>query len=161
MLRSLRIVADEVGHTPTVTEYREVERRLRGTDEAIIETNQVIRHFQSWRHAREALDLSATTTPRKIEARFRFRRLGKVWRYTDDTLLETLERCTADYGRPPMLAEFEHWRERELELARSRGDDALHLPSPTPYRKRFGSWEAALRHFGYTAHERAKRLEQQ
>lgn len=93
LLRSLRRVAEEVGHTPTVTEYRDLERRLRGTDEAIEETNQVIRHFGSWRRAREALDLSATTTARKIEARFRARRLGKVWRYTEDTLRETLVRC--------------------------------------------------------------------
>ena len=59
----------------------------------IEETNQVICHFGSWRRAREALDLSATTTARKIEARFRARRLGKVWRYTEDTLRETLVRC--------------------------------------------------------------------
>jgi len=157
LLRSLRCVAEGVGHTPTVTEYRDVERRLRGTDEAIDETNQVIRHFGSWRRAREALDLSETTTARKIESRFRARRLGKVWRYTEDTLRETLERCVAHYGRPPQVAEFEWWRERELELARAQGDDALHLASPTPYRRRWESWEGALLHFGYTPAGRGRR----
>jgi hypothetical protein len=58
------------------------------------------------------------------------------------------------------VAEFEWWRERELELARAQGDDALHLPSPTPYRKRWETWEGALLHFGYTADEIAERLEQ-
>ncbi len=161
MVSSLRRVAAAVGHTPTVTEYRDLERRLRGTDEAIEEINQVIRHFGSWRRVREALDLSETTSARKIDARFRARRLGKVWRYTEDTLRDTLERCVAHYGRPPQVAEFEWWRERELELARTQGNDALHLPSPTPYRKRWETWEGALLHFGYTPEQVAERLEQQ
>ncbi len=108
------------------------------------------RHFGSWRRAKEALDLSETTTARRIEARFRFRRMGKVWRYSEDVMRETLVRCAEHYGRPPLVAEFEWWRDRELELARAEGNDALHLPSPSQYRRRWGSWEAALLHFGYT-----------
>jgi len=160
LIRSLRWVAEQVGRTPTVTEYRDVERTHRGTHKAIEETNQVIRHFGSWRRAREALDLSQATSARKIDARFRARRLGKVWRYTEDTLRETLVRCVAHYGRPPQVAECEWWRERELELARAQGDDALHLPSPTPYRRRWETWEGALLHCGYTPDEVAERLEQ-
>ncbi len=57
--------------------------------------------------APRALDLSQATSARKIDARFRARRLGKVWRYTEDTLRETLARCVAHYGRPPQVAEFE------------------------------------------------------
>ncbi len=98
MVRSLRSVADELGHTPTVTEYREAERRRRGTEEALEETSRVIRHFGSWRVAKEALDLSESSSVRKIDARFAARRLGKVWAYTEDTLRETLERCVAYYG---------------------------------------------------------------
>jgi hypothetical protein len=58
------------------------------------------------------------------------------------------------------VAEFEWWRDRELELARAEGNAALHLPSPSPYRRRWGSWEAALLHFGYTPDQVAERLEQ-
>ena len=34
----------------------------------------------------------------------------------------------------------------------------LHLPSASPYRKRWGDWEAALLHFGYTPEQVAERL---
>jgi len=159
MVRSLRSVADELGHTPTVTEYREAERRRRGTEEALEETSRVIRHFSSWRVAKEALDLSESSSVRKIDARFAARRLGKVWAYTEDTLRETLERCVAHYGRPPQVAEFEWWRQRELELAGAQGDDALHLPGSGPYRRRWKSWEKALTACGYSPEEAATRLE--
>jgi hypothetical protein len=159
MVRSLRSVAEELGHTPTVTEYREAERRRRGTEEALEETNRIIRYFGSWRVAKEALDLSESSSVRKIEARFAARRLGKVWAYTEDTLRETLARCVAHYGRPPQVAEFEWWRQRELELARAQGDDALHLPGSGPYRRRWKSWEKALRACGYSPEEAATRLE--
>lgn len=65
------------------------------------------RHFGSWRRAKEALALSEVTTARRIEARFRYRRVGKVWRFTEDTLRETLASCVEHYGRPPMVSEFE------------------------------------------------------
>lgn len=58
------------------------------------------------------------------------------------------------------MAEFEWWRDHELELARAEGNDALHLPSPNPYRRRWGSWEAALLYFGDTPDRVAERLEQ-
>jgi len=160
MIRSLRRVAEEVGNTPTVTEYRDVERRWRGTPDAVEETNRLIRHFGTWRRAREALDLSETNSARKIEARFRSHRLDHVWRYTEETLRETLERCVDYYGRPPLKEEFVRWREYELDLARAQGNDAMHIPSPHPYRRRYKSWEGALLHFGYTPEEIAERLDQ-
>jgi hypothetical protein len=55
----------------------------------------------------EALALSETNSVRRIEARFRFRKALKVWRYTDDTPGETLARCVEYYGRPPLVAEFD------------------------------------------------------
>ena len=159
LISSVRRVAAEVGHTPTVIEYRAAERRLRGTDQALEEINRVIRHFGSWRRVREAIDLSETSSVRKVEAHFRARRLGKVWRYTDDTLRETLARCVAHYGRPPQKVEFGWWRDRELELARAQGDDAFHLPSSEAYRRRWGRWEHVLRGCGYSPEEAALRLE--
>jgi hypothetical protein len=59
------------------------------------------------------------------------------------------------------VAEFDWWRERQFELAQAEGNDALHLPSPHPYRKPWGSWEGALRHFGYDPELSGTRLEQQ
>jgi len=58
------------------------------------------------------------------------------------------------------VPEFEHWRERELELARAEGNDTLQLPSATPYRRRWKTWEGALLHFGYTPEEAAQRYQQ-
>jgi hypothetical protein len=57
------------------------------------------------------------------------------------------------------VAEFEWWRDRELELARAQGNDALHLPTASRYRKRWKNWEGALLHFGHTQDEIDRRLE--
>ena len=131
---------------------------MRESGEEIAELNTVIRYFSTWRAAKEALELSAVTTPRKIEARFRARLVGKVHRYREDTLRETLQRCAADLGHVPLVIEFEHWRQREIELAKAQGND-LFLPSDSPYRRRWQSWEAALLHFGFTPEAIAERLE--
>ena len=159
-LRSLQLVATHVGHPPRVDEYKQasVEQLAAGED---VETfARLYKHFdKSWRRVREALALSETTTARRIEARFRYRRVGKVWRFTEDTLREALARCVTYYGHVPMVAEYTWWRDRELELARAAGGDALHLPSPNPYRRRWKTWEAALLHFGYTPDQVAERLE--
>jgi hypothetical protein len=104
------------------------------------------------------LELGDTTTPRKIEARFRSRLVGKVHRYREETLRETLERCAADLGHVPLIIEFEHWRQRKLELAKAQGQE-LFLPSDSPYRRRWGSWQDALLHLGFTPEAIAERLE--
>ncbi len=159
-IRSLRLVADHVGHQPSVDDYKHARAELVASGHEVESFTRLLRHFGAWRRAKEALALSETTSARRIEARFRHRRVGKVWRFTDDTLGETLARCVEHYGRPPMVSEFDWWRDRELELARAEGNDALHLPSPSPYRRRWKSWEAALLHFGYTPDQVAERLEQ-
>jgi hypothetical protein len=51
----------------------------------------------------------------------------------------------------PLVAEFDAWREREREVARERGNGALQRPSAGPDRKRWGTWEQAMLHFGYSA----------
>jgi hypothetical protein len=74
------------------------------------------------------LALSETTTPRRIEARFRSRRVGKIWRYSEQTLGETPGACIEHYERVPMVSEFDWLRERELQLAAAMGNDTFHIP---------------------------------
>lgn len=159
MLRSLIRVREMIGHPPTAQEYKQSYLELKGTPDEIEEVNRVVRHFGSWHRALEALGLSEVTTARRIEARFRSRRMGKIWKYTEETLRLTLAEAVEHYGRPMTVAEFDWWRERQFELARAEGNDLLHLPSATPYRKRWGTWEGALRHFGYDPALSGTRLE--
>jgi hypothetical protein len=84
--------------------------------------------------------------------------MGKIWKYTEGTLRDTLAQCVEHYGHVPQVAEFDRWRDRVLELARARDNDILHLPSATPYRKQWKTWEGALRHFGYSQEEIDRRL---
>lgn len=158
-LRALQRVTEIAGSVPSVSAYRGIWRGLKERGEQLPNASAVIRHFGSWRQAREAIELAETSTSRQIEARFAKRRLDKVWRYTRETLKNTIAACVRDLGHVPQVAEFEHWRRRELELARASGDDALHLPSAGPYRRRFGSWEKALLALGYTPDEIVERLD--
>jgi hypothetical protein len=158
LLASLRRVAELTVGELSPGLYRRVRRELGTEGEEIAEFNALVRHFGSWRACKEALSLSEVTTPAKIDARFRSRLVGKVHRYREETLGETLQRCAHDLGHVPLVVEFEHWREREIELAKAQGRE-LFLPSDSPYRRRFGSWEAALLHFGFTPEAVAERLE--
>ena len=157
-LRSLRRVAAVVGGELTPETYREARRQLVAKGEEIAEINVLRRFFGSWRNAKDSLGLADVTTPLKIEARFRAKRVGKVHRFREDTLAEVLERCARDLGHVPLVIEFSLWREREHELAKARGED-LHLPSDSPYRRRWGTWEGALLHFGYDPSDVYARLE--
>ncbi len=157
-LRSLLRVQEHLGQPPNATTYRVAWRELREEGEEVESLHAVIKHFGSWRLAREAIELSQSDSADRIKARFERRSLDKVWKYTEATLKETLERCVADLGGVPQLAEFEHWREREIELARAEGQ-VLHLPSDGPYRRRYGSWPKALLGLGFTPDEVAERLE--
>jgi hypothetical protein len=161
VLVSLQLVASEVGGVDklTSTSYRQGWRRLKERGEEAHNLHAVIKHFGSWRRAREALDLSQSSSARAIEARFDKRRLDKVWRYTGDSLRQALAACVKAIGHVPQVAEYDWWRQRQLELAAAQGEDAKHLPSATPYRRRYGSWEAALLHFGHTPDQVAERLE--
>jgi hypothetical protein len=156
---ALRRVADICGRPPTPADYKAVREELRAEGEELPPISRVIRQCGSWRRAKEALNLSETNSARRIEARFRYRRLNKIWRYTEETLRDTLQRCAAELGHVPQVSEFDWWRCRELELAAAEGNDALHLPSVTPYRKRWGTWEDALVALGCTPEEIQGRLE--
>lgn len=162
-VRSLSRVAEAVGHFPGVDEYRHVSQVLRAEGETDVEPfSRLYKFFDcSWPQAREALHIAGETSARVVEARFRNRKLGKIARYTDDVLRDTLARATEHYGRPPSTEEFGWWRERQIELARAQGEEYPHVPSAGPYRARWKTWEGALLHFGYTPEEVALRLEQQ
>ena len=159
IVRTLCRLAVEVGGVPTVTQAREVLPRLQDAGEDVETFSRLYKHFNHvWPQAVEALGLSDTSTPRLIEARFRNRGTGKVWRYNEPALRDFLAKAVEHYGYPPLVSEFEWYRARELELARARGERP-HLPSDTPYRRRWGTWEAALLHFGYTPDQVAERRE--
>jgi len=160
-VRSLRRVADALGHDPGVDEYRHVSRTLIAEGEDVEPFTRLYKFFGcSWPRAREALQLSDETSTRGIEARFRNRKLGKIARYTEDVLRDILVRCVEHYGRPPNTEEFGWWRDRQIELARAQGEEHPHIPSNSCYRVRWKTWEGALLHFGYTPEEVALRLEQ-
>jgi hypothetical protein len=51
-----------------------------------------------------------------VEAGFRHRRVSKIWRYTEATLRETLERVVAYYGAIPAIQEYDAWRAARAPL---------------------------------------------
>jgi hypothetical protein len=160
-VRSLRRVAEAIGETPGVQDYQRVSRELIAQGEDLETFKRLYKFFDcSWPRAREALELSEETTVRGIEARFRNRKLGKIAKYTEDVLRETLVRAVEYYQRPPSVEEFTWWRERQIELARAQGEEYPHIPTDSPYRRCWRTWESALLHFGYTPEEVALRLEQ-
>ncbi len=159
MIASLSRVAEILGESPGIDDYKRVRAQLQKDGEQLEPVSQITRHFNgSWHMAREALDLSDVTTPRRIESRFRKRKLGKIWRYTEETLVQTMADAVEAIGQVPQVAQFDWWRQRQIELAEAQGDE-VHLPSPGAYRRRWGSWEKALLHLGYTPDEVSERLE--
>ncbi|WP_445151172.1 homing endonuclease associated repeat-containing protein [Baekduia sp. Peel2402] len=163
LLHSLDTVTAYVGHVPTSVEFNTAARELRAEGEEVVPIGQLIRHFDTWAGALEAYGLwrdpATMTTPRLIEARFKSRRLGKVWRYTPEALADTMARCVAAIGRPPRIAEYEWWRHEQLERAHAAGDAHAHLPSASPYRRRWKSWNAALLALGYSPEWIAERFD--
>lgn len=163
LLLSLRRAAEHLGETPSPDAYDRVRAELASSGSPLPPRSRIMRRFDSWRDAREAVELYATpsqfTSARRIEARFQTRQVGKVWRYTDDVLAGTMADAIRYVGRVPRIAEFDHWRHRELELRRSRGEKAPHLPSASPYRKRWGTWDDALIALGYEPSWIAERLD--
>jgi hypothetical protein len=160
-VRSLRRVAEAIGHVPGVADYRRVSRVLRAEGDDVQSFARLYKFFDgSWPRAREALELSGGTTTRAIESRFQSRRLGKIPRYPEQVLRDAITGAVEHFGRPPSADEYMWWRERQLELARAQGEREPHLPTINPYRRRWKTWEGALLHHGYTPEEVALRLEQ-
>lgn len=162
MLRSMLVVSDYVRDTPgtlSPQKYRQARRELKAQGFDVEELTRITRHYGSWRRAKEALALAPTTEVQRIESRFRYRRLGKVACYSEETMRNALDQAVEFCGRVPLRSEFEQWRRRELELARAKGDDALQLPCAATYTRRWRTWESALLHYGYTPDEVAERLD--
>ncbi len=151
MLASLQRVAQLAGRAPedlTSEDYRTAIRQEIAEGGAGIEPiSKVIKHFGSWRLAKEALSLSGANTARQIEARFECRRLGRVHRYSEEVMRETLERCRAAYEHRPTVGEFKVWRQREMDLARAQGNPDFYLPGINAYRSRNKLWRDTLAHY--------------
>ena len=141
--------------------YKQAREQLRAAGTELPSFAAVLKHFGSWRRAKEALSLSEIEPADRIAARFRARRVGKMHSFTEEALRAALAACSAFLGRPPLVAEYEAWRARELELAHERGDRDFALPSPGTFRGRYKTWTATLLHFGYSPEEIYVRLEPQ
>lgn len=151
MLASLQRVVESTGASPGELRSEDYRAAIKAEIEkggtGIEPISRVIKHFGSWRLAKEALSLSADSTALQIEARFACRRLGRVWRYPDEVLRDSLRRCADELGYPPQVGEFRAWRQREIELAQAQGNRDLHLPSLNSYRRRNSFWKDTLRIF--------------
>jgi hypothetical protein len=160
-----RAMADcvaELGRVPLLAEYDEWRlaaltlARARGEDVRVPSASVFRRRHRSWQRALLACGYSPSEVYVRLEPTLERRaRLSKVDRYSEATLRETLLRCASELGHPPVVEEFEKWRRHQL-LQRSA--DGVILPSDSPYRRRFGGWEAALLYFGFSPEEIEGRL---
>ncbi|MDO9410080.1 hypothetical protein [Patulibacter sp.] len=139
--------------------HREATKLIRARGEEHAPLSQTVKFFGGWTRSKEAPTLSGNVTPRRIRARFNERRIRKIWKYTEETLAHWMEKAVAEYGRPPQVAEYDWWRQRELALAKPKGDVTLHIPSPQPFRKRWRTWPEALLALGYDPEAIDSRLE--
>ena len=113
LLDLLRMAAVKLGRTPRVIE-------LKGMDDYPSPVTYTKR-FGSWDDAVRRAGLA----PR-----------SRVWRrYTDEELIDALQRAAGELGRAPT----------SKDLERTKG-----LPAPLTYQTRFGSWSNALRAAGFT-----------
>jgi hypothetical protein len=157
-LRALRRVAELNGGELTPDVYKRTQSALMREDEELPNLSAVIRHYETWSQAKEAVALSETTTAQLIDARFRARLRGQRPHYQTAELRESLARCVAELGRVPLVAEYEAWRTKQLALAQTRGELAR-VPGVESFRRRHGGWEKALVACGYSTEEIYVRLE--
>jgi hypothetical protein len=157
-LRALRRIADLHGGELTPDIYKRTQAALIRDGEDLPSLSAVIRHYETWAQAKEAVALSATTTTQMIEARFRARLRGQRPHYQSEELRTALRRCVAELGRVPLVAEYEAWRTKELALTQARGELAR-VPGVESFRRRHGGWEKALIACGHSTDELYVRLE--
>jgi len=148
----------EVGRVPLVSEYEEWRRKelslaaTRGAHGRVPGPESFRRRYGDWPAALIACGYSRDDVYLRLESPDRAERRAKVWRYTDQSLATALKACARALGRPPLVEEYAAWRRQALK--RGQRD----IPTDSPYRRRFDSWEGALRHFGFTDAEIAGRL---
>jgi len=157
-LRALRRVAELSGGELTPDVYKRTQAALNRDGEDLPNLSAVIRHYETWAQAKEAVALGETTTAQMIEARFQARLRGHHPHYQADELRAALACCVAEFGRVPLVAEYESWRTKELALARTRGELGR-VPGVESFRRRHGGWEKALHACGYSTDEIYVRLE--
>jgi hypothetical protein len=140
----------------TVADYNNNARtELAAGGQDIPPIGRMIAFFGTSREAKEALGLrSAPTGAPRSSCGFG----GASWTRSGTTARRRRRRRSlgpaATTAAHRWVAEYAAWRDAELGLARAKGDDAAHLPSATPYRRSYGSWEEALLYFGYDAGRR-------
>jgi hypothetical protein len=172
-IRSMRRVSqmheqEHPGEDLTAAAFRATHRRLTEAGEHVASIQQLIRALGTYKRARQALARAEDgESPARIHARIRHRRTEKPWRYTDKVLIETVRAASLALSggeRAPNVAAFLWWRERELEKAYAEGRYSVHIPTPVPYRRRFGgterTWEAAMLGVGFTREQVDARHEQ-
>ena len=126
----LAAVVQAVGREPDIDDYRRASQRLREEGEDVQLFSRLYLFFgHSWPRAREALKLSGETSTSHLEARLRSRRLGRINRYTEDTLRATLAQAVEHYKRPPSTAEFSGGASSD---SRSHGLKARTIPKCHP-----------------------------
>jgi Homing endonuclease associated repeat len=140
-----------VGRVPLLSEYdawrdRELALlRLRGELARVPSTSSFRRRHGSWPRALAAHGFSTEEVYTRLEPRSG-RTLARVDRYTEATLDTAFARCVrALDGGVPLVADYVAWR-RSVER-----HAATLVPSDGPFRTRFGSWEKALVHYGFSA----------
>ena len=76
-IRSMRTVAEYVGHVPSIDECERASQELRDAGEDVETFSRVYAHFKTWPRAKEALALSETTTAKRTDAASATARLAK------------------------------------------------------------------------------------
>jgi DNA-binding XRE family transcriptional regulator len=119
ILEAIELCADEIGHTPTITEYK--EWRANTSDD--YPYNTIARsHFNGWR---EAVSEAGLDYP---------------YGYTKEELVEAIELCADEMGHTPTTTEYEEWRA-------NTSDD--YPSANTISRNINGSWKGAVSKAGF------------
>jgi hypothetical protein len=156
---ALHRCAREIGRPPLCEEYRKWRQKeidlasARGEAAHLPSYSAYYRRHGTWEKALVHYGFDRDEVYARLEREPT--EVAKIDRYTDETLEKTLQRAVKDLGHIPMGWEFDEWRGRVLKKSRAR---SIVLPSSSPYRRRFGSWQKALLHFGYTEEEISGRL---
>jgi len=148
---AVRSVAEMLGDVPTTTSYeREYKRRRELGDTSLPSVSAVVKHFGSWPMALAQSGLAPTPPPRPIE-RLRKRRGRHVPGYPSTRMIECLQACARDLGRPPAMREYTVWRDDMLDGRRGARPPGSDIPHANTIMRRYGGWLPALVEAGFDA----------